>query len=230
MKRSKTKTGEAAGDSLVYSRIRRVIVRLVIWLFRLRVHHAQREPDDGNYLLCCNHISAMDPVVLGVALGKHQTHFMAKKELFRVPLVAAFLRSINAYPVDRTGDVSAIRTTVALIEHGDCVGVFPQGTRCPGRPPRASADRVKGGVGLLCEKTRVRVLPVCLRARKDRLRLFGGCEVIVGQPLSYEQLIDGDAERWQSMSHHQKYEHISRRIFDEICKLYEEKLPYDEKG
>ena len=228
-KREKTRTGEQQGDSVAYSKIRRAVIRLVLWLFRIRIHYAEREPDGENYLLCCNHISAMDPVILGVALGKRQTHFMAKKELFRVPLVAAFLRSINAFPVDRTGDISAIKTTISLIKNGDCVGVFPQGTRCPGRTPRECLEEVKGGVGLLCDKTHVTVLPACLRVKGNRLRLFGGGDLIIGHPIPYEQLAAGLCDGEQALSHQQTCARLSRRVFESICDLYEGSLPNETK-
>lgn len=226
--KKRSKTGVRQGDSLTYSRLHRLLAGLVLRLFRIRVHYPEHEPDSGNYLLCCNHISAMDPVVLAAALRKRQPHFMAKKELFRIPLLSGLLRAINAFPVDRSGgDVAAIKATVALIENGDCVGVFPQGTRRPGQAPGLTADTVKGGVGLLCERTHVRVLPVCLKTKSNRLRLFGGADLIIGQPMDYEQLIGTDAEAWQSMRRQDRYEAVAQTIFARICALYEEGVPHE---
>ena len=227
-KREKTALAVRRGDSMTYSRLHRLLAGLVLRLFRIRVHYAEREPREGCYLLCCNHISAVDPVILAAALRNRQPHFMAKKELFGIPLLGTLLRAINAFPVDRSGgDVAAIKATVALIENGDCVGVFPQGTRCPGRAPDAANDAVKSGVGLLCERTKVRVLPVCLKVKHDRLRLFGRGDLIIGESVSYEQLTGKDDEAFQSLRRQERYDLLARRIFGRICALYEEGVPHE---
>ncbi len=216
------------GESAFYRGVHRLVARLVLWLFRVRVHHVEREPGQEHYLLCCNHISAMDPVILLAALSKQQTHFMAKKELFHIPLLGLLLRALCAFPVDRTGDVGAIKTTVSLLENGKCVGVFPQGTRCPGRAPRETMGDIKNGVGLLCEKTHVTVLPACLRVRGNRLRLFGGADLMFGHPIPYEQYAAEQAEGERPMSHQAEYSHIAHVVFERICELYEEPLPKKE--
>lgn len=197
-----------------YKRTQQLFSKLVLRLYRVRIYHAEREPATGNYLLCCNHTAAMDPFVLAAALRRQQTHFMGKKELFRVPLLGRLLRSFGAFPVDRSGDVGAIRTTMALLEQGKCVGMFPQGTRCPGKSPAESKDRLKNGAGMLCVRTGVRVLPVCLRAKGNRLRMFGGVDLIVGDPIPFETLQVGEPC-------HAEYERVTRIIFDRICELYD---------
>ena len=208
------------GDTGFYVRAHRVLARFILWLFRVRVRYPEREPDtEGSYLVCANHVSALDPVLIAAAMSRRQPHFMAKKELFRIPLLGGLLRTLGAYPVDRAGDVGAIKTSLALLEQGNCVGVFPQGTRCPGKPPRMTADKVKNGAGLLCEKTQATVMPVCLKTKNDRPRLLRRVEVIFGEPISYATLMEDCDE---ACSPKERYAHISRRVFDRICTLYAE--------
>ena len=102
-------------SSAIYGRLHRLLARFVLRLFRVRVHFAEREPADTNYLLCCNHISAVDPILLAAAARRQQPHFMAKKELFKIPLLAGLIRMLGAFPVDRAGDVGAIKTSVSLV-------------------------------------------------------------------------------------------------------------------
>lgn len=229
--RQSPKRKQREGESAFYRRVHRLVSRLVLWLFRVRVHYAEREPDEEHYLLCCNHISAVDPVILLAALSKQQTHFMAKKELFHIPLLGTLLRALCAFPVDRSGDVGAIKTTVGLLTSGQCVGVFPQGTRCPGREPRETLPNIKNGVGLLCEKTHVTVLPACLRVHKNRLRLFCGVDLVFGQPMPYEQYAAEQAEGQEAAtnSHQAKYSRIAHAVFERICELYEMPIPENEK-
>ena len=210
---------EQMNSTRIYGRLHRLLARFFLRLFRVRVHFAEREPADTNYLLCCNHISAVDPILLAAAAGYQQPHFMAKKELFKIPLLAGLIRTLGAFPVDRTGDVGAIKTSITLLESGKCVGIFPQGTRCSGKVPRETADRVKNGAGLLVHKTGVTVLPACLKTKKNKLRLLCRVDLIIGEPIPYEALIEGvDPE---AMPHQALYSHISHVIFEHICALYE---------
>ena len=211
------------GNSGFYRFAHGILAKFFLWLYRVRVRHAERQPKDQTYLLCCNHISAMDPILLAAALSKQQTHFMAKKELFRIPVLAQVLRALNSYPVDRAGDVGAIKTSIALIEAGNSVGMFPQGTRCPDKEPRETVDMLKNGAGLLCDKTHVCVLPVCLRTKGNKLRIFRGAELIVGEPIPYEQLaVSEDLGELTHRAKHAAYARISCAIFERICALYEE--------
>ena len=224
-KRTRRRERATHGDSQTYSVLYRLLARFFLWLFRVRIYHVERQPANEAYLLCCNHISAFDPILLAAALPAQQTHFMAKKELFRIPGLAHLLRALNVYPVDRSGDVGAIKCSIELLEDGNSVGMFPQGTRCPGCTPREAADMLKNGAGLLCDKTHVTVLPVCLRAKKNRLRLFCGVDLIVGEPIPYEQMTRPQEQNDATAhTHHAEYARISNIIFERICELYEEKI------
>ena len=207
----------------VYKATQILFAKIVLKLYRIRIYHAEREPDDGNYLLCANHTAAMDPFILAAVLRKQQTHFMGKKELFHVPVVGWLLRMFGAFPVDRSGDVGAIRTTLELLEQGKCVGMFPQGTRCPGVAPMDAADKLKNGAGMLCVRTKVTVLPVCLRAKGNKLRMFGGADVIVGEPIPYEAF--GVSEPC-----HAEYVRVTGEIFSRICALYHEDIGEHQNG
>lgn len=229
MKDTRSNEGVAVrqGETTLYSRLHRALARFVLWLFRVRVRHPEREPGgEVTYLLCSNHISALDPVLIAAAVSRRQPHFMGKKELFRIPLLGGLLRTLGAYPVDRTGDVGAIKTSLALLEQGNCVGIFPQGTRCAGKTPREAADKVKNGAGLLCDKTHVSVLPVCLKTKNNRLRVFRRVELIFGEPIPYETLAErtSDEVSADTTAHGRQaeYARISHAIFERICALYEE--------
>ena len=199
----------------LYKRTHVLLAKLILKLFRVRVLHAEREPVEENYLLCSNHTAAMDPVVISAALKKQQPHFMAKKELFRIPLLRGLIRMFAAFPVDRAGDMSAIRTSIELLQSGKCVGMFPQGTRCPGKAPIETLDKLKNGAGMLCVRTQVTVLPVCIRAKGGKLRLFGGADILVGEPIKYDALA-------VSEPCHAEYVRVTQEIFSRICALYDE--------
>ena len=72
-------------------------------LLGIKVINAENEPDEGGYLICANHVSATDAVVVCYAFKKNQAHFMAKKELFKIPLLSGLIRLLGAFPIDRGG-------------------------------------------------------------------------------------------------------------------------------
>lgn len=86
---------------------------------------------EGGALLAANHISYADPPAVGCALPK-RCYYFAKRQLFEIPLFGAFIRSVYAFPVNREGtDRTAIRHAVGLLEAGEKVTIFPEGTRSP---------------------------------------------------------------------------------------------------
>ena len=112
-----------------YSRSKRRFAWLIRALFRVKLIGAENEPEDGTFLICANHISEADPLILGACL-KHNPRYMAKKELMKVPVIGKLITALGAYPIDRGGnDVAAIRKTVDFLKNGESGIMFPQGKR-----------------------------------------------------------------------------------------------------
>ena len=102
-------------------------------LYHVEVVGLQHIPERGAAILAANHASIWDPFVLGVATTR-DIHYMAKAELFRLRPLAALLRSLNAFPVERGGgDRTAISEAAALLGRQELLGIFPQGTSKPER-------------------------------------------------------------------------------------------------
>ncbi len=102
------------------------------WWFRLRVVGAQRLPSTGPCVLAMNHESAMDIPIIVAACPRPIT-FMAKRELFRNPVVSATLLALGGFRVDRDRfDLPAVGSALAALSRGDVLGMYPEGTRSPG--------------------------------------------------------------------------------------------------
>lgn len=190
---------------------------LLVWpvrlLFRIRVHGKRNEPKrkDGPYLVCANHQTVLDPVFIAAATGRQQPHFMGKESLFRVPVLGRLVRWLGAYPVSRgRSDVGAIKHTIKLIESGRSVGMFPQGTRCPGMDVRET--KVKAGVGMIASHTGVQILPVFIGMKEQRWKFFRRVHVVIGEPIPFERF-GYDKEKPG------EYARISSEVFAEICRL-----------
>jgi glycerol-3-phosphate dehydrogenase (NAD(P)+) len=172
-------------NPIVYWTLRAILVPFFLLYFRLARIGRERLPRTGPLLLASNHRSFLDPFVIGT-LVRRPVYYMAKRELFEKRWQAWLLNCLGAFPVDRgAGDRGAIDTARAILERGDCVVIFPEGTRT--RPGPLGDPR--RGVGRLALETGVPVVPIAvigtedvrrgwrIRPRKIRIR--------VGRPLRY---------------------------------------------
>jgi 1-acyl-sn-glycerol-3-phosphate acyltransferase len=172
-------------NPLLYRMARLVLVPFFRVYLRLEGVGAEHIPDRGPAILAANHRSFLDPFVIG-ALARRPVYYMAKRELFERPLQARLLSALGAFPVDRgTGDEQAMDTARALLDRGECVVIFPEGTRIR-RGPLAAPRR---GAARLALQTGAPVVPVAVIGtdRVRRGRWIRPCKVAVrcGRPLRY---------------------------------------------
>ena len=131
-------------------------------MFHARAYGVENVPREGALIVACNHLSYLDPA-RARASAPRRISFMAKKELFEIPVLGPVIRAVGAYPVDRQGSAkAAIKRSLAVLQDGGAVGIFPEGTRNldgRGRSPRP-------GVALLAALSGAPVLPVCVARRR----------------------------------------------------------------
>lgn len=172
-------------NPVVYWVLRAILIPFFLLYFRMQRVGREHLPRTGPLLLASNHRSFLDPFVIGT-LVKRPVYYMAKRELFEKRWQAWILNALGAFPVDRgAGDGDAMATARKILERGDCVVVFPEGTRI--RSGGLSDPR--RGVGRLALETGAPVAPVAvigteevrrgwrIRPRKVRLR--------VGRPIGF---------------------------------------------
>ena len=135
-----------------------VVFPLFRGLFRGSTLGLEHVPKDGPLVVASNHGSHLDPPLLGHALGR-PVAFMAKAELFAIPLLGAVIRACGAYPVRRgASDREAIRTATAKLEEGWATGVFLDGTR----QPNGRVNNPLPGAALLAARSGAPLLPVAI--------------------------------------------------------------------
>lgn len=176
----------------VYAGSKLVVVAVLRSLFRMEVTGREHEPPEGAFLAVSNHWSAFDPPVLGAAL-RRKVHFMAKQELFEIPLLRSWMRCIGTFPVRRgEPDRQAIRRALQVLQRGGVVGMFPEGTR----NPRGYLLPAEPGAAFLALKAQVPILPVGILgtlevlpkgARVPRLRKI---LVRIGPPFRVDDLVN----------------------------------------
>jgi 1-acyl-sn-glycerol-3-phosphate acyltransferase len=171
---------ERGVDPLVYWMVRGLLQPFFHLYFRMSRIGREHIPAEGPVILAANHRSFLDPFVIG-CMVRRPCYFVAKRELFGNRLQAWILNALGAFPIDRgNADADAMGTARAILERGDVVVIFPEGTRI--RP--GGLGRPKRGVGRLALETGAAVVPVAVigtetvrrgwRIRPHKVRIRAG--------------------------------------------------------
>ena len=181
-------------------------------VYRVKIVGRENEITDKPYIVCANHTSLMDVVMLVISF-KGQINFMAKKEIFKVPILRSFVKAMGGFPIDRKGsEVAAIKKTISMLNEGNNIGIFPQGTRRPFENPRDT--EVKDGIGMIASRAGVGFMPVYIKTKREKLSLFRRTKIVIGEYISPEELACDKTGR-------EKYAYVSEYVFDKVCALGE---------
>lgn len=173
-------------NNTFYKNVRFWISRPIRFFNRITIFGSENVPKDGSIIICANHIAAKDVFLIGASCPR-PIRFIAKKELFAIPIVGWFMKKMGAVRLDRGGnDVAAIRKSIELLHSGEAVAIFPQGHRNPGKDPGATP--IKSGVSLLANKAACGVLPVFIQTKNNRYRLFRKVNIIFGEVIPFSEL------------------------------------------
>ncbi len=191
-----------------------IIFWLKVWE-RFEVFGQENVPATGGCLLACNHVSYLDPPILGCGAMHRYVHFMARDTLFKSALSRWWLTTIQCVPIDRTrGDISALKKGIQLLKSGQVLGLFPEGTRSINgelQPP-------KSGIGFLIAKAGVPVVPTYV---DGSFRAFpkgakwvkpGKIRIYYGKPIQPEEIARFGDER-------EAYEQIAKLVMTRISEL-----------
>lgn len=143
----------------------KIIFAPVVNIRVLRPEHARRK---GAWILAANHISHFDPLLIGIA-APQKIDWMGMIELFRIPVLAGWLRAIDTFPVDRENlDRQAVRTAIERLRAGRAVGMFPEGGIRDGARSAIEGAPLRPGVASLARMTGAPVIP-CVVMGSDRI-------------------------------------------------------------
>ena len=150
-----------------------VLAQILRLLYRIEVKGLENLPRNG-VLLCPNHASDLDPVLIGICLPiNYRLHFMAKEELFQNRLFGRILRALGAFPVNREGaDIQAVKTAMKVIHEGENLLIFPEGTTIhdgvgyhDGLPAHAHS-----GIAMIGVRSGATLVPVFADGKKSSAR------------------------------------------------------------
>jgi cytidylate kinase len=203
----------AAPRSRLYAVCKPVAVAIMRTMWKLEARGTHHIPGTGPVLLVSNHSSVLDPPIVGGASPRQLT-YLAKAELFDVPLFGRFIRGLNARPVRREGaDAAALRVVLRVLERNGAVLVFPEGTR----GEEGTLREPKPGAALLALLSGAPVVPVFVRGsgrawpRGRRLPRPAKVVVTFGPPLRFERVAVAGKKEY--------YDAVSREMMAAIARL-----------
>jgi 1-acyl-sn-glycerol-3-phosphate acyltransferase len=173
--------------------------------YRIEAIGLEHFPKEGGVLLCANHIHNFDPLVVGI-MAPRPVHYMAKEEIFSVPVLGNIVRKCNAFPVKRGfSDREALRTGLKLLKDGHVFGLFPEGTRSK----TGEIGKGLSGAGFFALRTTALVVPCAIIGPYKSFRKL---KIVYGPP------IDMDEMRKEKAS----AEQVTELIMSKIDKLRKE--------
>lgn len=140
----------------MYDAVCNILKVLMKFVFRIKSVGGENVPDEGGVILSVNHRSNWDPVIAGLTCKRH-LRFMAKAELFENKLFGALITRLGAFPIKRgSHDISAVKSSLAILKSGEVMLMFPEGKRAR----HGEKLRAKTGVSMIAVRARVPVIPV----------------------------------------------------------------------
>lgn len=190
---------------MFYSLVKAIAFVVFNMVFRINVEGKKNIPGDGRLVLCSNHKSNWDPLIIA-AMFPRKISWMGKKELFQNKFLKVPLDWLGVFPVDRqVADLSAVKTALRILKSEKVLGIFPEGTRVKEYNP----ENAKAGVALLAMKSQAPVLPVYI---EGTYRLFSRLDIVIGEPIEYHKKYTGRLGN-------EDYGNISQDILAKIYKL-----------
>lgn len=186
--------------------------KLIKYIFRfyykvaygVEIKGAENLPKEGAFLVCSNHLDARDPFVIGACVDP-MINILAKKELFKNPIVSWFIKLNGAIPVDREGnDVAAIKQALKILKSGQVMMLFPEGTRNKTKVPLEA----KPGVAMIAVKANVPIVPISFISEYKH---FKKMKIIINEPILLDEY---QGQRMNT----EAYQKISQEILDSIYK------------
>lgn len=196
-------------ESKFYRFIVTLIKPFVKFFYKIEVNGLGNIPEKGGVIICSNHTSNIDPVLLAI-IFKRQIYFMAKAELFKNKFFGKLFEMVGAFPVNRgKGDFEAIDNAEKIIRNDNQLGIFIEGTRSKAN----DFLRPKTGCAIIAYKTNATIIPVCITgANEHKVKMFYKNKISIGKPIYISQLNIGENSS-------KDFRNASRFIMENIKRL-----------
>lgn len=184
---------------MIYDILRYIAILILNLFFRLEIKGKENIPSEGGFILASNHVSFLDPIVLGAASSRKLT-YIARHNLFTKPILSWLLPKIHVFPLKRdSADISALKGAINRIRGGRGLLLFPEGRRgqinsIPVTP--------QPGVGFLAAKVNVPVIPAFVKGtekalpkqakflRPAKIKVVFGRQIYIERRMPYQAIAD----------------------------------------
>lgn len=175
-------------EKIVYKVIKGIVHFVSIILFRIEKNGEENIKDGVPYILCANHKSNWDPLVIG-SCTKRKVCFMAKAELFKNPFFKMLANTFGIISVKRGAhDLESIKKSLKALKENEIIGIFPEGTR----NGLAKNIKVKTGATFLALRAGVKIIPVGI---EGDYKIFHKVKINYGKPLDYSEYYSKNPEK-----------------------------------
>lgn len=190
----------------MFYKVARNILGFFLKLFyRFKITGLENIPMNDRLVICANHRSNWDPVLISIAFPR-QVHWMAKKELFKNKFLSFLIYKLESFPVDRQDtDIAAIKNALRVLKNEKVLGIFPEGTRVDS----VDLNNAKAGTTLLAIKAQSKILPIYIGST---YKLFGKVNINIGKPIDL-------SDNYNKKLNNEEYLNISKNILESIYAL-----------
>lgn len=170
--------------TIFYKFIYKLVRGLYSTFYNVNIEGEENLPDKTGFIIASNHRSFADPPLVAMCAGLAKYSFVAKEELFRIPVFNWVIRALGAFPVERgRGDMNVIETSTSKLAEGRNLVIFPEGTR----HKDGKLGKGKSGVALIAAKSGATVVPTAI-IFGEKLRFRSKVTIRYGKPISPEEL------------------------------------------
>lgn len=189
--------GQSRGNRFFYLSIRLIVIAICRVYLRLRIFDAHKIPKTGTFILAPSHRSTLD-IPVAAATTRRRMMYMGKDSMWKIKPIGFFLTALGSFPVTRgSADLEALKRCIAVLERGDPLVLFPEGTRRNGRIIEPLFD----GAAFIAYKTGVPIIPVGIAGSEEiwppgtKLPRPRKCVVVVGDAIYPKDLNGARASR-----------------------------------
>jgi len=213
--------GQTRSTKIFYSIVRGLVVGICRSYLRLRVVGLENVPREGSFVFAPTHRSTID-IPVASAATRRRMRFMGKDSIWKYKPIGKIMTGLGAFPVTRgSADLEALKRCIAIVQSGEPLVMFPEGTRHYGPEVQPLFD----GAAYIALKTGVPIVPAAIAGTEDVMRSgskairFKKCRMVIGKPIAADVPGGGRASREQIGDLTVQLQNELQRLLDEANRL-----------
>jgi len=213
--------GQSRSTKIFYSIVRGLVVGICRSYLRLRVVGSENVPREGSFVFAPTHRSTID-IPVASAATRRRMRFMGKDSIWKYKPIGKIMTGLGAFPVTRgSADLEALKRCIAIVQSGEPLVMFPEGTRHYGPEVQPLFD----GAAYIALKTGVPIVPAAIAGTEDVMRSgskairFKKCRMVIGKPIAADVPGGGRASREQIGDLTLQLQNELQRLLDEANRL-----------